>query len=86
MTNVTSGELTYISTVRCIYTYDKLFVQENDMQLGSTYTLIIYMRADDIPNEVKDYISSIKIKFNNVVYGIKSHLNLYNILHEFNLK
>lgn len=86
ITSVASGEPTFIQNIRCIYTYDKLFVQENDVQLGSSYTLIIYLRSDDIDERVKDVSTNIIIKFNNIMYTVSTHLNLYNILHEFSLK
>lgn len=84
--SITPGERIYIATLRCIYTYDKLLIQETDTQLGSKYTLIIYLRADDMPPEIKANISSTIVKFNDVFYNLNSHLNLYNILYEFSLQ
>lgn len=85
-TTITQGEDEYLGTIACIYTYDKLFIQESETLLGSKYTLILYVRADDLPLAAKNSLSSVKIKFNDVMYNLNSHLNLYNILYEFNLK
>ena len=85
-TIITSGDPIFLANVRCIYTFDKLFVQENDKDLGGKYNLIVYIRADDIPSAAKDVMSSVLIKFNNKMYKTKDHLNLYDILHEFSLE
>jgi hypothetical protein len=76
----------YIATVKCIYTFDKMIVQENDIALGSIYSIILYIRYDDIPQEVKDNMPSLCIKFENKFYIVENSQNLYNIILQIFLK
>jgi hypothetical protein len=86
MTNITSGNPIFIKTVRCVYTYDKFILQEQDANLGGKYSLIVYLRTDDLPPVIKENPNVTLIKFDNKMYETETVLNLYNILHEFHLK
>jgi hypothetical protein len=63
-----------------------MVIQNNDISLGSVYSLILYLRYDDIPQEVKDNISSLSIKFENKFYEVENKQNLYNIILQIFLK
>jgi hypothetical protein len=84
-TIITSSDPIFLANVRCIYTFNKQIVQENEIALGSDYKLILYIRADDLPPQAHDTTSALLIKFNNIMYKVHDHLNLYDILHEFTL-
>jgi len=86
MTNITSGSPIFIKNVRCVYTYDKFILQEQDANLGGKYSLIVYLRTDDLPPTIKENANVTLIKFDNKMYETETVLNLYNILHEFHLK
>lgn len=85
-TNVIQDDFIFIGNYDCIYTYDKIIVKENDQNLGANYSLVLYVRCDDLPSQILTNITSIKIKFNNVMYSIDTPMNLYNILYEFHLR
>lgn len=85
-TVIIADSMRYISTVKCIYTYDKMVIQNNDISMGSVYSLILYLRYDDVPQEVKDNISSLSIKFENKLYEVENKQNLYNIILQIFLK
>jgi len=63
-----------------------MVIQNNDISLGSVYSLILYLRYDDISQEVKDNISSLSIKFENKFYEVENKQNLYNIILQIFLK
>jgi hypothetical protein len=81
--NVTSGSPIFIKNVRCVYTYDKFILQEEDQNLGGKYSLIVYLRTDDLPPVIKENPNVTLLKFDNKMYETETVLNLYNILHEF---
>lgn len=85
MTSIIASSNKFVIDVDCIYTYDKLIISKNTESLGSTISLVIYVRYDDIPLEIIDNINSLLVKFDNKFYEVENYQNLYNIMLEIHL-
>ena len=83
MTSVIQDDYIIIKEVKCVYTNNKILVNEDDVNLGANYSLVIFVKYDEIPPQILNNISSTVIKFDNVFYNVKKPMNLYNILYEF---
>ncbi len=86
MTSITQDELTFIKEVDCIYTYDKEVITSNDDSLGSIYSLMIYMRSDDVPPYILDSKNSIIVRFSGIDYKATNFQNAYDIIVQATLK
>jgi len=80
MTTISQDDYIHIDSMKCIYTYNKLFVQENDTKLGTEYSLMVYVKYDEVSEQILNNISSLVVYFDNVYYPVKKPLNLYKIL------
>lgn len=85
MTNITQDDLVFIKTVDCIYTYDKVVLTQNDSNLGSIYSLMIYMRSDDVPPDILNSKNSVVVRINGIDYIASEFQNAYNIIVQANL-
>jgi hypothetical protein len=83
MTSIIQDDYIIIKEVKCVYTNNKILVNEDDVNLGANYSLVIFVKYDEIPSQILNNISSTVIKFDNVFYNVKKPMNLYNILYEF---
>jgi hypothetical protein len=80
VTSISQDEYIHIDSLKCIYTYNKLFVQENDVNLGSEYSLMVYVKYDEVSEEILNNVSSLVVYFDKVYYPVKKPMNLYKIL------
>ena len=82
---VATDDYTYIQTVDCVHTFDKVTVANND-DVGSRYLFDVYTRYDDILDVVFENKTSVVVKFDGVYYtDIKEINNLYDIVVQFTL-
>lgn len=82
---VTPNDYTYIQTVDCVYTFDKIAIAEND-DVGSVYNFDVYVRYDDILPVVLQNKNSIVVRFDGTFYTDIKNINiLYKIVIQFTL-
>jgi hypothetical protein len=85
MNDVISGEPTFIKEIDCIYTYDKTLALEDDNSLGTKYTLTVYMRFDDVPEEILENKKLVIVQFNSINYESVDIQDAYGIIIQANL-
>jgi hypothetical protein len=85
LTSITSLDYIFIKSMECVYTYDNLIVNNSELKLGTEYSLIMYVRYDDVPDIIINNMSNTIVKFNNIWYNINNPMNLYNILYQIKL-
>jgi len=85
VTSVTSSDMVFIKTVDCIYTYDKTAMLNDDNSLGTKYTLTVYMRYDDVPDEILNNKENVVIKYAGISYESVDIQNAYEIIIQANL-
>jgi archaellum component FlaC len=83
---ITNNHKTLVKEVDCIYTYDKQLLTEDNNTLGSVYSLIIYMRADDVPKDILKEKNAIIIELNGIDFIVKSFQPSYDIIIQADLR
>lgn len=85
MTSITESQMTLVGEFDCIYAYDRTLISDSNSDIGTTYSLTVYVRYDDLPDGILQNDDALIINLKGVEYKVKNTSDAYGIIVTFEL-